>query len=449
MAKLATITLAAGKGTRMKSKLPKVLHKVAGKSMVQHAVDAVKELNPVYNSVVVGYKGDLVKEKTEGKLDFIRQEEQLGTGHAVEQTKPLLGEFDGTILVIYGDTPLLTTSTLEELVEKHEKRSAAATILTTEVEDPSGYGRIVRDSEGQVARIVEDKDTTDQEAKIKEINTGICCFDSQLLWSTLGEVTPDNAQEEYYLTDVPEILAKKGNLVTALVTANSQETVGVNTRKHLAEAESILRRRICEQHLEAGVTIIDPENTYIDSSVEIGQDSIIYPFTFLEGDTKLGKEVVVGPQTRIIDSVLESEVEVEQSTIIDSEIGSETTVGPYAYIRPGTQIGKQAKIGDFVEIKKSTVADNSKVPHLSYIGDTKIGSETNIGAGTITANYDGTNKYETIIEDKVFIGSNSTLVSPLKIGTEAVTGAGAVVTKDVEPQSTVVGVPAEKLDKNK
>ena len=448
MAELATITLAAGKGTRMKSELPKVLHKVAGKTMVQHAVDTVEQLEPVHNIAVVGYKAEQVKKKTAGEIEFVLQEEQLGTGHAVKQTQNLLADFSGTVLVIYGDTPLLTAETLNQLVTTHHQKSAAATILTAEIDDPTGYGRIVRNEKGQVVKIVEEKDTTEAEAKIKEINTGICCFDSELLWSALEKITPDNAQGEYYLTDVPGILAQEEKLVTAVVTDNREETVGVNTKKHLARAESILRRRICDRHLEAGVTIVDPDNTYIDSEVEIGQDTIIYPFTFLEGKTKIGSKVVIGPRSRIVDSTLEAGVEVETSTIVESEIGPQSTVGPYAYIRPGTQIGARAKIGDFVEVKKAEIAEESKVPHLSYVGDAKLGQQVNLGAGTITANYDGKEKHQTIIGDQVFIGSNSTLVAPIKVGARSVTGAGAVVTKDVEAETTVVGVPAEKLDQN-
>lgn len=448
MAELATITLAAGKGTRMKSELPKVLHKVAGKTMVQHAVDTVEQLEPVHNIAVVGYKAEQVKKKTAGEIEFVLQEEQLGTGHAVKQTQNLLADFSGTVLVIYGDTPLLTAETLNQLVTTHYQKSAAATILTAEIDDPTGYGRIVRNEKGQVVKIVEEKDTTEAEAKIKEINTGICCFDSELLWSALEKITPDNAQGEYYLTDVPGILAQEEKLVTAVVTDNREETVGVNTKKHLARAESILRRRICDRHLEAGVTIVDPDNTYIDSEVEIGQDTIIYPFTFLEGKTKIGSKVVIGPRSRIVDSTLEAGVEVETSTIVESEIGPQSTVGPYAYIRPGTQIGARAKIGDFVEVKKAEIAEESKVPHLSYVGDAKLGQQVNLGAGTITANYDGKEKHQTIIGDQVFIGSNSTLVAPIKVGARSVTGAGAVVTKDVEAETTVVGVPAEKLDQN-
>ncbi|MCK8817032.1 bifunctional UDP-N-acetylglucosamine diphosphorylase/glucosamine-1-phosphate N-acetyltransferase GlmU [Natroniella sulfidigena] len=446
MANLATITLAAGKGTRMKSSLPKVLHQVAGKSMVQHVVDTAGQLTPQHNLVIVGYKADQVKADTDGKIEFVKQEQQLGTGHAVMQAKEELIDFSGVVLVLYGDTPLLTSETLQQLIEQHQTEEAAATILTTKVDDPTGYGRIVRDQSDYVTKIVEEKDTTAEEAKINEINTGICCFESDLLWDCLAKLDTDNAQGEYYLTDVPEILVDQGHSVSALSISDTQQTIGVNTRKHLAEAEQILRQRICNYHLENGVTIIDPANTYIDSEVEIGQDSIIYPFTFLEGKTKLGSEVIIGPQTRIIDSMIGNQVEIKSSTIIDSQIGERSEVGPYAYLRPGSKLSSEVKVGDFVEIKKSEIAKGAKVPHLSYIGDALIGQNTNIGAGTITANYDGQQKHRTVIGDNVFIGSDSTLIAPLRIGDQAITGAGAVVTKDVEADSLVLGVPAEPRD---
>ena len=447
MTDLAIVTLAAGKGTRMKSKLPKVLHKVAGKSMAQHAVDTAAELSPIHNILVIGYKADLVRKGVTGDLDFIEQEKQLGTGHAVMQTKDKLADFSGTILVLYGDTPLLTVETLNNLVTKHESEGAAASILTAEVEDPSGYGRIVRE-EGQVKEIVEDKDTSPQQSKINEINTGICCFDSELLWQSIKEIDTDNAQGEYYLTDVVGILANAGELVTGVKAKSARETIGVNTRSHLAQAENILRRRTCEQQMAKGVTIIDPENTYIDSTVEIGRDTIVYPGVFLEGDTEIGSEVVIGPQSRIIDSIIKDRVEIENSTIKGSIVEEDCVIGPYAYLRPGAKIGKKAKVGDFVEIKKSTVGNGSKVPHLSYIGDTEIGEGCNIGAGTITANYDGENKYKTIISDNCFIGSNSTLVAPINIAVGGITGAGAVVTKNVKENETVIGVPAKPKDEN-
>ncbi|WP_408955229.1 bifunctional UDP-N-acetylglucosamine diphosphorylase/glucosamine-1-phosphate N-acetyltransferase GlmU [Natroniella sp. ANB-PHB2] len=446
MANLATITLAAGKGTRMKSSLPKVLHQVAGKSMVQHVVDTASRLDPLHNLVIVGYKAEQVKVETVGKIEFVKQEQQLGTGHAVMQAKDKLTDFSGVVLVLYGDTPLLTSETLQQLVKKHKVEEAAATILTTKVDDPTGYGRIIRDQSGYVVKIVEERDTTAQEAKVNEINTGICCFESELLWDALSKLDTDNAQGEYYLTDIPEILVNQGDSVAALSTSDTQQTIGVNNRKHLAEAEQALRQKICNSHLENGVTIIDPANTYIDSEVRIGQDSIIYPFTFLEGKTLVGSEVIIGPQTRVSDSTIGNQVKINSSTIIDSQVGDRSKVGPYAYLRPGTKLASEVKVGDFVEIKKSEIDKGTKIPHLSYIGDALIGQNTNIGAGTITANYDGQQKHRTVIGDDVFVGSDSTLVAPLRIGDKAITGAGSVVTKDVEADDLVLGVPAEPKD---
>ena len=446
MTDLAVITLAAGKGTRMKSQLPKVLHQVAGKSMVQHIVDTAEGLSPLYNLVVVGYKGEMVKEGLNGDLDFVFQQEQLGTGHAVMQTREKLADFSGTILVLYGDTPLLTANTLAELVDEHQNQAAAASILTTQLDDPSGYGRILRDDANRVQRIVEDKDTTAEQAKIKEVNTGICCFDSQMLWSVIDDLDTDNAQGEYYLTEVVEILAKAGELVTGVEANSNRETIGVNTRSHLAEAEKIMRRRTCEKHMANGVTIIDPEKTYIDSTVKIERDTIIYPGCFLEGETEIASDVMIGPQSRLVDAKIGPRVEIENSTIKGSEVQADTVVGPYAYLRPGTKVGQGAKIGDFVEVKKSTIADRAKVPHLSYIGDAEIGENTNVGAGTITANYDGSNKHKTKIAKDCFIGSNTTLIAPLELAKNAVTGAGAVVTKDVAENKIVFGVPARPKD---
>ncbi|WP_027339787.1 bifunctional UDP-N-acetylglucosamine diphosphorylase/glucosamine-1-phosphate N-acetyltransferase GlmU [Halonatronum saccharophilum] len=443
MSDLLTITLAAGKGTRMKSKLPKVLHKVLGKSMVQHVLDTASNLDPSLNITVIGYKGEEVKENTEGDIKFVEQKEQLGTGHAVMQAREYLKEFDGTVLVLYGDTPLLTEETLNRLVKDHQNKEAAVTILTAKLDDPSGYGRIVRDEIGNVLGIVEDKDTTQDQAKIKEINTGICCFNSRLLLKALDSLDTDNAQGEYYLTDVAGILAKEGKVVSAMLTDNYKETIGVNSRRHLAKAEKVLQQRVCEYHMDSGVTIIDPQSTYIDTKVKIGQDTIIYPFTFIEGETEIKEDVIVGPQSRIVDSVIGNKVEIESSTIVGSEIGDRTVVGPYAYLRPGNKIGQGVKIGDFVEVKNSQIGNESKVPHLSYIGDTTIGRRTNVGAGTITANYDGENKHRTVIGDDVFIGSDSTLIAPIRIGDRSVSGAGSVITKDVKEGETVIGVPAK------
>ncbi|MCK8824917.1 bifunctional UDP-N-acetylglucosamine diphosphorylase/glucosamine-1-phosphate N-acetyltransferase GlmU [Fuchsiella alkaliacetigena] len=449
MDRLAVVVLAAGKGTRMKSELPKVLHKVCGKAMVEHILFAAQDLNPERSIVVVGYKGEIVKAELESlEVDFAYQKQQLGTGHAVMQVEEFLQDFEGSVLVLCGDTPLLTAETLSNLVEKQQQQGVAA-VLTTEVDDPSWYGRIVRDSSGDLVKIVEEEDATPEERQIQEINTGTYCFDSQYLFKALQEIEADNAQGEYYLTDVIEVLTYEGENVAAELAVDSAETLGVNTRRHLATAEKRLRKRVCNKHLAAGVTIIDPENTFIDSEVEIEQDTVIYPYTIIEGATQIGSNCTIGPHSRIIDSQLAAGVEVQNSVIKKAKVGAEVQIGPFAYLRPGTELEAGVKIGDFVEIKKSKVAQRTKIPHLSYVGDAEIGEDVNIGAGTIIANYDGQEKHRTEIGDQAFIGSNSTLIAPLNIGKSAITGAGSVVTKDVAADSLVLGVPATECEINK
>lgn len=445
MRDLATVILAAGKGTRMKSKLIKVLHKLAGKPMLQHLVDTAEQLNSQKTIVVVGYQGELVRQTIQGQnLSFVCQREQKGTGHAVLEAKELLKEFTGDTLVLVGDAPLLTEETLAQLISTHNQTDADATILTTYLKDPFGYGRIVRDSSGSFLKIVEQFDLTEVEASIEEINTGIYIFDNQKLFAALNQIRPDNNKGEYYLTDVLTVLLRTEARVELVETLDPEETIGINDRVRLAEAEKIIRRRINRRLQREGVTIIDPEVTYIDAGVEIGQDTIIYPFTFIEGQTRIGRNVSIGAQCRIKDAQIGDDVELLNSVILESEIRDRVKIGPFAYIRPGNLICEDAKIGDFVELKKSLVGKGSKIPHLSYVGDAQIGEKCNIGAGTITANYDGENKFPTNLGDNVFIGSNSTLVAPVHLETGARTGAGSVVTKDVPKGMTVVGVPARK-----
>lgn len=443
---LLTIILAAGQGTRMKSDLTKVLHKVGGQPMVGHVVDLTLGLGSRV-VVVVGHQSEKV-EKTlnNDELIFVKQKEQLGTAHAVIQAKEYIEEHDGPILILYGDTPLLTRETLKRLVEKQNQSKAGAVVLTAYVENPYGYGRIVRNNNDQIIKIVEEKDADEREKKIKEINSGVYTFDSKLLQEALDNIDCDNAQGEYYLTDAISYINKKGEKVLPVIVNNNEEITGINDRKNLAKAEKIIRKRINDKHMERGVTIIDPDTTYIDKNVEIGPDTIIYPFTFIEGDTRIGAHSVIGPHSRIVNGIIGDGVVLKSNTNIwESEIKEGATVGPFAYIRPGCIIGKDAKVGDFVELKKAYIGQKSKVPHLSYVGDAQIGTGTNIGAGTIFANYDGKNKNQTIVGDSVFIGSNSTLVAPVKIGNKGKTGAGSVVLRDVKDNETVVGVPARTL----
>lgn len=449
MNKVLSIILAAGQGTRMKSDKVKVLHHVGGRPMVHYAVDNVAGFSSG-TVVIIGRQGDLVRESLKGKanLKFIEQEQQLGTGHAVMQAREEIAGHDGPVLVLYGDTPLLREETLRELINVHQEKKAACTVLTTMLIDPTGYGRIIRDEADYIEKIVEERDASVEEKKIMEINSGVCCFDSNLLLEALANLDNKNAQGEYYLTDTIAYLNEQGEKVFPYLIDDFNEIIGINDRTHLARAERILRSRINEKHMENGVTIIDPATTYIDSEVEIGQDTIIYPFTYIEGKTIIGRNSIIGPHCRIRDSEIGEAVNIlDHSIIFESKIGAKSNVGPFAHIRPGCLLEVEAKAGSFVELKNSTVGKGSKIPHLIYVGDAVIGQDTNIGAGTIFANYDGEKKYQTQVGDKVFIGSNTTLVSPVKIGDGGKTGAGSVVTKDVPEGTTVVGVPARKFDR--
>lgn len=444
MEKATAIILAAGKGTRMKSSLPKVLHKVCGKPMIEHVLTAAEEAGVDRNILVVGYGSQKVEETLGDQVQYAYQYEQLGTGHAVLQAAELLKGYNGAVLVICGDTPLLTGETFSKLLAYHRERKAVATVLTGIMDNPYGYGRIIRNSNGGVTKIVEEKDASPEEKRVQEINTGTYCFDSNLLFAALEKITPHNAQGEYYLTDVISMFVERNLKVEAVVAENVLETMGINSRKHLAEAEGYLRQRILDKLMDQGVTIIDPASTFIHTEVKIGKDTIIHPFTIIEGKTIIGEECVIGPSSRINSSQIGNGSVIEHSTVLESSLGQEVKVGPYAYLRPGTIAHDHVKIGDFVEIKKSVIGENSKIPHLSYVGDAEIGSGVNVGAGTITCNYDGKNKYKTIIEDGAFIGSNSNLVAPVQIGKSAVIGAGSTVSKDVPAQALGIARAKQK-----
>ena len=445
MSDILTVILAAGQGTRMKSDLPKVLHQIAGKPMVKHIIDQCSDLSSEI-VCVVGYQAQQVKtsiNEEEKQIKFVRQKEQLGTGHAVLQAKNHIKKHQGPVLVLYGDTPLITSDTITKMIDYHETNQAGVTILTANVDQPEGYGRIIRDDKDKIIKIVEEDDASDKEKKINEVNTGVYCFDSSSLNQTLQEIDNNNAQDEYYLTDTISNINQKGKDVIPVVTDNPQETIGVNTRQDLACAEKIYRRRVNKKHMDNGVTIIDPDSTFIDAEVEIGRDTIIYPFTYIEGNSKIGSNTVIGPHCRLVNAELGQEIELKSNcNIWNSIIKNNCTIGPFAYIRPGSEIEKEAKVGDFVELKKAKIGKGTKVPHLSYVGDARIGKNTNIGAGTIFANYDGQNKHETRIGDSVFVGSNTTLIAPVTVQDEGKTGAGAVVTKDVPEDTVVIGVPA-------
>lgn len=431
MAKRFAVVLAAGQGTRMKSKLYKVLHPVMGRPMVQHVITQLKQVQVDEMVTVVGYGAEKVIKELGNVSEFVTQKEQLGTGHAVQQAEALLLDKSGTTIVVCGDTPLITGKTYQALFDHHEKEGAKATILTAKAPDPTGYGRVIRNEGKQVERIVEHKDANDDELLIDEINTGTYCFDNQALFEALKEVSNDNAQGEYYLPDVIEILRNKSEKVSAFLTDDFEETIGINDRVVLAQAEKIMKKRINLEHMKNGVTIIDPDHTYIGPDVQISQDVTIYPGSIIRGETTIDEDAQIGPNTEISDCVIGKSAVIRQSVLMNSKVGNEVTVGPYAYIRPETVIGNQAKIGHFVELKKSTIGEESKVPHLSYIGDTEIGRNVNVGCGTITVNYDGKDKHKTKIEDDVFIGCNTNLIAPVSIGENAIIAAGSTITKNV------------------
>lgn len=429
------VILAAGKGTRMKSKLYKVLHPVCGKPMVQHVIDQVSKLHIEEIVTIIGHGAEKVKAQLGSSSLYALQEEQLGTAHAVMQAEAHLASKKGTTLVVCGDTPLIKAETMEALLKQHETQGAKASVLTATVEDPTGYGRIIRNAEGFVEKIVEHKDATDEEKKVKEINTGTYCFDNEALFSALKKVSNDNAQGEYYLPDVIEILKSQGEIVTAYQTEDFEETLGVNDRVALSQAEKIMRSRINEYHMRNGVTLVDPEHTYIETDVEIGQDTVIYPGTTIGMGSKIGAEAVIGPNSEIKNCTIGDRTVIRQSVAQDSEIGTDVTIGPFAHIRPQSQIADEVKIGNFVEVKKSIFGKGSKASHLSYIGDAEVGSDVNLGCGSITVNYDGKNKHLTKIGDGVFVGCNSNLVAPVTIGEGAYIAAGSTITEDVPAQS--------------
>jgi len=367
------------------------------------------------------------------------QKEQLGTGHAVLQAEALLKEEQGTLLVTCGDTPLVTSETFTALMACHEQTHAAATMLTAIMPDPTGYGRVIRNQSGQVVKIIEQKDGSPAELAVSEVNAGIYCFDMPLLWDMLHRVTNKNAQGEYYLTDIIGMLVAEGKTVSAFASSNYKETLGVNSRMQLAEAESVMRQRKLEQIMTDGVTVIDPGNTYVDVSVVVGRDTILYPGTILEGDTVIGEGCQIGPYVRLTNVQMGNEDHLQFTYAHDCQIKNGCEVGPFVHFRPNTVIGNQVKVGNYMEVKNSVIGDGTKLPHLSYIGDSDVGSGVNIGCGTITVNYDGKVKHRTTISDHAFVGCNSNLIAPVRIGEYAYVGAGSTITKDVPAGSLAVG----------
>jgi len=429
MHNLVAVIMAAGKGTRMKSKLPKVMHSLAGKTLIEHVLDTVNQVGIERPLVIVGHGRAEIESRISERAELIVQAEQLGTGHAVMQA---LSYFDDaqTILILSGDQPLLKAETLQALIELHEAQGVSATVLTATVGQPFGYGRVIKNGKF-VVKIAEEKDATFEQRQIHEINTGTYCFKGSALKEALVKITTQNAQGEYYLTEVFDVLLKLGEKVLAYCTPDSNEALGINSRAQLAEAEAILRDRILEHWMSEGVTLVDPSSTFIDGNVELSQDVTILPFTRLMGKTRIEEDAVIGPQTSLENCVVGRGSEVTYTVAKDAVIGERCHIGPFAYLRPGTKLEAEVKVGDFVEIKNSWIEMGSKVPHLSYIGDTHVGKSVNIGAGTITCNYDGVNKHPTKIGDHAFIGSNTNLVAPVEVGENAITGAGSTITKNV------------------
>lgn len=431
MKNLKAVILAAGEGTRMRSKKPKVLHEILNKTMIDYVIDTAKGCGAQEVCVVVGHKADEVKAAIQKDgVSFALQAEQKGTGHAVMMAGDFI-EGDMDILILYGDTPLIQGDTLQKLVAKHRQENFGATVVSATVENPMGYGRIIRDANGKFMKIVEHKDASEEERCIKEINTGIYIFKGADLIASLAKLDNRNVQGEYYLPDCLELILKGGGKVGAVAAEDDKEFFGVNSRMQLAEAANIMKERINRRHMENGVTLEDPQNTYIGADVKIGMDTVILPGCVLEGNTEIGEDCKIGPNSRMTDLRIGNGVTFQSSTGIESEIGNNTTVGPFAYIRPNCKIGSNVKIGDFVEVKNSTVGNGTKIPHLAYIGDTDAGEKVNFGCGSIMVNYDGNKKHRTIVEDRVFVGCNVNLVAPVTIKAGAYIAAGSTITRDV------------------
>lgn len=435
--KLKTLILAAGKGTRMKSDMPKVIHKVNGIPMITKIIDTLSGLNPEENILILGHKKEEVLKVVGENCDYVLQTEQLGTGHAVIQAKEKLEGYDGDVMILYGDTPLLRESTLKSLYDYHKESGAVTTILTSIYENPFGYGRIVKE-DGLVKAIVEEKEASEEIKKIKEVNAGVYCFNSKELFKALDKIDNNNEKGEYYLTDVIGIQVSENKKVQSFILEDKMEILGVNSKVELAQAGKVLRDRKNRELMEEGVILIDPETTYVEESVKVGRDTVLYPGVVLQGKTVIGENCEIIGNSRIIDSVLGNNIRVESSVIEESILEDGVTMGPFAHIRPKSLLKEKVHIGNFVEVKKSTLEKGVKAGHLTYLGDAQVGENTNIGAGTITCNYDGVNKFKTIIGKDAFIGSDSMLVAPVNIGEKALIGAGSVITKDVPSNSLAV-----------
>lgn len=445
--KITAILLAAGQGTRMKSSLPKVLHSIAGKPMIAHALGAIQKSTTEKPIVVVGHGADEVIKYLGDSAQTVLQEPQLGTGHAVMQAESLLKGKTDLVVVCYADMPLLRGETLQKLVETQKENTGPISMLTVIADDPRGFGRIIRNQNNTVEAIVEEYVATEEQKKIKELNVGGYCFDAKWLWEVLHRIPKNEKKGEYYLTDAVELASKDNLQVLATVMDDLEETIGINTRVHLSEVEAAMRRRINVEHMLNGVTLADPASTYIEADVKIGKDTVILPNTYLQGKTEIGEKNVIGPNTIIRDTKIGDGCKVLASVLEGAILEDDVDMGPFARLRKGAHLGNHVHMGNFGEVKDSYLADGVKMGHFSYIGNAQIGANTNIGAGAITCNYDGEKKHATEIGENVFIGSDTMLVAPLKVGDGARTGAGAVVNKNVEADTLVVGMPARAIKK--
>ncbi|MBF4695627.1 bifunctional UDP-N-acetylglucosamine diphosphorylase/glucosamine-1-phosphate N-acetyltransferase GlmU [Fusibacter sp. Q10-2] len=446
MQNITTVILAAGHGKRMKSSLPKVLHNISGMSMVEHVIRVAQSVNSENIVCVVGHGKEQVKAQLkDAPVKFVEQNVQLGTGHAVMMADEYIEA--GDILVLYGDVPLLSESTLNDFVAMHQKDDNDATVLSTIVDDPRGYGRIVRGSKG-FERIVEHKDATPEELDINEINSGIMIVKAPILKTLLKQLENNNEQNEYYLTDIFGLILEQQGKIGVMIAEDDYEVMGINDRYNLSLADEYMQKRIKKKWMLEGVTMISPASTYIEIDVQIGKDTVIYPNSILQGNTVIGEDCIIGPSADIKNSIIDKGVSVKHSTIIDSKVDEKSSIGPYAYLRPKSDIGKHVKIGDFVEVKNSRVGDHSKVSHLSYIGDGEVGTNVNVGCGVVFVNYDGTHKHLTQIEDNAFIGCNTNLVAPVKVGKGAYVAAGSTITEDVPADAMAIARERQVIKTN-
>ena len=441
-----SVILAAGMGTRMKSKMPKVLHKVCGKPLSKWVIDASKAAGADKVCAVVGHKAETVKEVLGDVCEFALQAEQKGTGHAVMQAIDVIKNSKGEVVILNGDTPLITAETINKAIEYHKNNGNQATVITAILDDATGYGRIVRDNDGSVLKIVEQKDASEEEKKINEVNSGMYVFDAQSLVYALDKITPNNAQGEYYLKDTLEILLSAGKKIGGYAISDNDEIRGINDRVQLNEAEKIMQKRINEYHMRNGVTMRNPESVYIEDGVEIGNDTEICQNVTIKSGTKIGSDCVIGSGSMLDRAVIHDGVDVLSSVILESEVDEGTHVGPFAYIRPNCHVGKEVKVGDFVELKNSNIDDGTKISHLTYIGDSDVGKRVNFGCGTVTCNYDGKKKYRTTIGDDCFVGCNTNFVSPINVGDGVYIAAGSTITEDI-PENSLSIARARQVNK--